>query len=308
MVRNYGLITPNGTLSGVDGRNIYLDSDRAKDVFGGNTSAYVFTNSSKGSSLNFTLKGEKSWKDNYLMIAYNYLDSKDVASIDAEISSDAYDRNPANVSNTNIAELAPSLYGNKHRILAAFSKKFSYGKSATTISLFGELVSGGRYSYTYSGDINNDQSPLNDLIYVPTDGEIDQMAFSGDTSQQRSDLKAYINQDDYLSGRRGDYAEKYGLLSPWYSKIDLRILQDFMVTNSNKITFNIDILNFGNMISSSWGVRQSATNTSLVQPIGVSVADGVPTYTFAGDATRTFFDDLGTNSRWQLQFGLRYSF
>ena len=51
-----------------------------------------------------------------------------------------------------------------------------YGRSknlATTISLFGNWTSGNRFAYVYGGDINNDGTASNDLLYVPTDGEID---------------------------------------------------------------------------------------------------------------------------------------
>lgn len=310
MVRNYGLKLPTGKLEGPDNRNIYTAADRAQN-FGSATNAYVFTNTSLGSTFNASLQLERSFKNGfYAKLGYNYLDAKDAASIDAEISSDGYDRNPANLEHTNKPVLAPSLYGNKHRILGALSKKFTYGKMATTISLFTEYVAGGRYSYTYSGDINNDGSGLNDLLFVPTDAQIDQMAFSGDAAAQatqKADLKAFIAQDEYLGGLRGKYTEKYGALSPWYNHWDLRILQDLNFSNTQGLQLSIDVLNIGNLINSNWGVRKYATYTGLAQPIGVSVADGIPTYSFAGQ-TSTFFNDFSLLSRWQLQLGLRYAF
>ena len=87
--------------------------------------------------------------------------------------SDAYDRNPANIQHTNSPELAPSLYGNKHRVVGSMYKKWVHGeRSATHVSLFMEYVQGGRFSFTYGGDINNDGSFANDLIYIPTQGEM----------------------------------------------------------------------------------------------------------------------------------------
>ncbi|MEZ4918607.1 MAG: TonB-dependent receptor [Saprospiraceae bacterium] len=313
MVRNYGLKPPTGTLSGVDNRPRYLDSDRAT-IFGGATNAYVFTNTNLGYTFNSTFQVTKNWEDGSMFqIGYNFLDAKDAASIDAEISSDAYDRNPGNIQQTNTPELAPSLYGNKHRIVGAGMKRFEYGKMATSIAIFGEYAQGGRFSFTYAGDINNDGSSLNDLLYIPTDGEIDQMAFTGSAEEQaaqRTGFKSYIAQDDYLSGNRGAYAEKYASLSPWFSRFDMRILQDFILPNNNTVQLSIDVLNVGNLLNSSWGVRQFATYTGLVQPVAVSVdgATGTPTYTFDTAQTSTFFDDFSLSSRWQLQVGLRYSF
>ena len=114
------------------------------------------------------------------MFGYNFLVAKDASSISAEISSDAFDRNPI-LSNANEARLTPSLYGNKHRFVIAGSKKFEYGTNknlATTFSIFGNWISGNRFAYVYGGDINNDATSTNDLLYVPTDAEIDLMSFN----------------------------------------------------------------------------------------------------------------------------------
>ncbi len=312
MVQNQGLKLPTNTLNGVDNRPIYGAEDRAEGPFGGSTNAYVFTNTDKGYSFNASFQLQRSWANNFVMVGYNYLKAEEVNSVDAEISSDAYDRNPANISHTNEADLAPSLYGNKHRFIAAMSKKFEYGERyATTVSLFGEYAQGARFSYTYAGDINNDGSGLNDLIYIPTDIEIDALTFSGDAaaqSAQKEAFKSYIEQDDYLSDNRGDYAKRYDALSPWFGSLDLRILQDIGVSSGNKFQVSLDVLNLGNLISSSWGVTQRATNTGLNQPISVAVTDGDPVYTFDQANQQTFYDDFGLSSRWQAQIGLRYIF
>lgn len=312
MVRNYGRSNPSGTLSGVDSRPFYLDADKSVDQFGGFTNAYVFTNVDEGKSFNMTLETKKEFSNGiYATLAYNYLDAQDISSIDAEISSDAYDRNPA-LGNVNNPQLAPSLYGNRHRFVGTANKTFSYGggKHATTFSLFFEYAQGGRFNYTYAGDINKDGSSLNDLIYVPANSaEIALMAFTGtafEQNAQRVALENYISQDEYLSGRRGEYAEKFAILSPWYSRWDVRILQDLKINDDHALQLSLDILNIGNLISSNWGVRQFPTNT---QPIGVSAdAVGNATYSFDTNLKNTFTYDAGLLSRWQMQFGLRYTF
>jgi hypothetical protein len=310
MVRNYGLRLPGGKLQGPGSRPIYRLEDRAQ-VFGGATNAYVFTNTDAGRIFNTSVQLERIF-DNGMRatLAYNYLDAQDAASIDAEISSDAYDRNPANIQHSNRPELAPSLYGNRHRVVGSLYQKFSYAENwATHIALFMEYVQGGRYSYTYAGDINNDGSSLNDLIYIPTDSEIDQMNFAGDAAAQRTALKNFIKQDDYLSDNRGKFSEKYGAVSPWYSRWDLRLMQELGLENGNSIQLSLDILNLGNLISSKWGVREVATFTGLAQPIAVSVdANGAPTYNFDAALKSTFQNDFSLNSRWQAQLGLRYNF
>lgn len=311
MIRNYGDGTPSATLQGVDNRPVYALKDRA-DKFGP-TNAYVFSNTNIGEAINTTLQLQRSWdKGFYTSLAYNYGNAKDASSISAEISGDAFDRNPA-YGNVNQAVLSNSLYGNLHRVVGVANKYFSYseGKMGTTVSLFFQYVKGGRYSYLYSGDINNDGSGSNDLIFIPTDAQIDQMSFETATAAaQRSALKAYIAQDDYLSANRGKVSGKYETLSPWYNNWDLRILQDVNLNigeKKNTIQVSFDILNVGNLLNSNWGVRQIPATT---QPLGVNVdaKTGVPTYSFDTALKSTFVSDPSFASRWQAQLGLRYKF
>jgi len=207
--------------------------------------------------------------------------------------------------------LSYSKYGDDHRFIGVIAKQWSYGtndKWGTSISSVLEFAKGGRFSYTYGGDINADGSNLNDLIYVPTESELNQMQFQ--TPGQADDFNDFIEQDKYLNGRRGEYAERYAGISPWRNRIDLKILQNFHFNQDKKkqtIQFSIDILNFGNMLNSNWGVIQQPNS---IQPVGVSVdpVSKVPTYSFDGNLTKTFGYDSSIDSRWQMQFGLRYIF
>ncbi len=306
MVRNFGLKPPSGRLTGVDTRQVY---NPATDRNNAANNAYVFTNVDEGYSFNGSIQIRRDWGKNFhTSLAYNYGLSKDVSSIEAEISSDAYDRNPA-LGNVNEATLAHSLYGNRHRVIGTIGKRFDYGegKWATTISAFFEYAEGNRFSYTYSGDINGDGSGLNDLIFIPTDAQLDMQNFTSD--DQREAFRAFIGQDEYLSSKRGSYAGKYDILTPWYSTWDVRLLQDFNFSvgeRTNTVQFSIDILNAGNLLNSNWGVRQFPTNT---QPVGVGFnGNGEPVYSFDPDLTSTFSDDFSLLSRWQMQLGLRYIF
>jgi hypothetical protein len=298
-VQNWGLLPPSETLAGVDNRRIYGSSDLINN-------AYVFTNSDKGRIWNASFKAQKTFDTGlYAMIAYNYLNAKDVNSIEAEITSDAFAGNPV-VGNVNTDVLGFSKYGDTHRIIGVASKKWTYsnGKMSTTLSTFFEYAQGGRFNYTYGGDINGDGSGINDLLYVPTTSEISSMQFSG--AGQGAAFDAFIQQDEYLSTRRGQYAERYAALAPWRGKWDMKFIQELKVSEDNALQFSIDILNLSNLISSDWGLVQQP---NAVQPVGVSVdSSNVPTYTFNPDLTETFGYDASLLSRWQIQLGLRYIF
>jgi hypothetical protein len=324
MVRNYKLGTPTGVLNSGTGdkRNVYLPANQ------GANNTYVFTNTKEGYQFNITFQAQQTFKKGlYAMFGYNYLIAKDASSISAEISSDAFDRNPI-LNNANKAINSNSLYGNKHRFIAVASKRWEYGadkKWATTASLFGSWTSGNRFAYVYGShsndifSINNDGTTTNDLLYVPTDAEIDLMAFvplvdingvTQNAAAQRAAFKQFIAQDKYLSRLRGHYTEKYGGETPWNTQVDLRILQDLIVNNKNKQTlqFSIDIINLGNLINSKWGVVEYATTSGYYQPLAVAYNNNSPTYQFDPSIKKTFTESPDLPSRWQMQLGLRYIF
>lgn len=319
MVRNYKLGRPTGFLSSGtrDMRQIYRPVDL------GSANAYVFTNTRLGYQLNISAQLQHTFKNGwFLMAGYNYLVAKDASSISAEISSDAFDRNPI-LNHANEPRLTPSLYGNTHRILLVGSRKYDYGpdkKWSTTISFFSNWTSGNRFAYVYGGDINNDGTSSNDLLYVPTDAEIDLMAFAALTdvngnvqgaAAQRSALKAFIAQDNYLNSLRGKYTEKYGGETPWFGQFDIRLLQDLHFRKSKRgdyLQFSVDMQNIGNLISSKWGVREYATTSGYFQPVSVTLTGSVPTYQFDPSLKSTFTSSPDLQSRWQVQFGIRYYF
>ncbi|NQX81888.1 MAG: TonB-dependent receptor, partial [Flavobacteriaceae bacterium] len=309
-VQNWALNKPTGTLNGVDNRAVYGASDVVTFFGTERGSAYVMTNSSKGYAFNSSFKLAKNFDNGlFTSLAYNFLESKDVNSIEAEITGDAFNFNPAS-GNVNDAVLSNSKYGDKHRIIGVAGKSWTYGSEGrwkTSVSTFFEYAQGGRFSYTYGGDINNDGSGVNDLMYVPTATEITQMNFA--QAGQAAAYEAYIAQDDYLSGIRGQMSERYGALSPWRGKWDVKFMQDMKIEVSdgkyNTLQFTVDILNFGNLLNSDWGLVEQP---NTVSPVGVDVVNGDVTYNFSGDVKKTFAYNTSLLSRWQMQFGLRYIF
>ncbi len=127
-------------------------------------------------------------------------------------------------------------------------------------------------------------------------------------AQQWDRLNAFIEQDDYLKSHRGQIAERFGAVNPWYENIDLRILQDINFrrggkTNGFQVT--LDILNVANLVNSDWGVRKvaSASATSPLSLVRFN-SSGAPVFNFTGPST-TFVDDPGLLSRWRAQLGVR---
>jgi hypothetical protein len=217
------------------------------------------------------------------------------------------------------------------RFIASLSyRKTWLGNLATTASLFYEGQTQGRYSYYYSSDFNRD-GQVNDLIYVPKDpSEITfvplTIAASGNTpaktysAQEQSDLFfAYVEQDDYLKTRKGQYAERNGATSKWRNQVDFKLVQEVFRNvggKKNSFQFTWDVFNIGNLINKDWGHVNFVNNQAILVPQNVSalVAGGAvkPTYRMAtnsGDVVRNTFGVTQTiASTYYMQFGVRYSF
>jgi hypothetical protein len=334
-VRNADLdVRPDSVRFLPDGRPRYGGRDNNNELNpDGTAGIYVIDNIDEGYNVNVTAQLRKNFDFGLnTSLAYSFTQAKSNLK-STEIASVLWAEQPVQ-GNPNKPELSFSEFGNRHRIVggATYSKRWS-NSLATHFGLFLEVAEGNRYtsaggaggraggsrySFVYSGDVNGDGRDGNDLIYIPrTQSEINFDPFvdaSGRTlsaQEQWTRFNAFIEQDDYLRSHRGQIAERFGLVNPWFNNIDLRILQDFSVNaGDQRHTFqvNLDILNVGNLINSDWGVRKVA-NVAATSPLRLARfnAQGAPVFNFTGPA-ETFIDDPGVSSRWQIQLGLRYFF
>ncbi len=324
---NYNMKPPSAQLEGTgDHRamfagfseaNIYSSDPNAIGFLDAGT--IILSNTNQGSQFSLTTKLQKDFNFGMnVMAAYTYLNSKDLTSIPAEIAADAFQRNPV-VGNPNAPMLSWSRYGLKHRIIGSVNYNIDYGKMGTYFSLFFEAGKGERYSYVYAGDLNRDNIMNNDLLYVPADksdihfGSVDENGVAteaADADAQWQALNAFIEQDPYLKTRRGNYAERNGAMLPWFSHFDLRVMQNFKFkagNKTNKLQLSLDILNFGNLLNASWGVRKFARTTTPITVTGID-SNNVPYFKFDTNLKDSYVDDVSLRSKWQLQIGLRYIF
>ena len=323
-MRNADLVAPVGTVPGVDGRSYYggAGASELNPDFG--AGIYVIDNTDEGHSLNLTGQLRKTWESGFsAMVAYSYTDAENNLQ-STEIASVLWQNQPVQ-GNPNQPGVAPSQFGQRHRFIAAASYGKQWSPSVrTSIGLFFEAAEGNRfagaggnrYSFIYSGDVNGDGQGGNDLIYIPRDqSEITLVDHPdlGTAAEQWDRLDAFIEQDEYLSQHRGEIADRNGALNPWYNNLDLKILQDFALGSGNRrhtFQLSFDVLNFGNLISSDWGVRKvaSAAATSPLRMVSAPVPGvSAPTFNFTGPS-ETYIDDPNLLSRWRAQIGLRYFF
>jgi len=331
---NSNFDAPVGTFSGPDKRPRYARNDAGVRVNDNVSSAVVLTNTDKGYFYSTTFKLEYPYKKGlWGSFAYTYSSANDLLS-PGSIASGSW-TGARSVNGNNDLPLALSNNNTPHRLVGILGYKIEYGKNvgaATSINLgyIGEQA--GPFSYTYGADMNGDRVNNNDLIYVPKSGNeirFQPLAVTNRVNnvnvvttysevQQQAAYDLYINQDKYLSTRRGQYAERNGGVLPMLHRLDLSATQDFYITiagKKNNFQFRADILNFTNFINKDWGVTQRVTNSNVLN-FRTATAN-VPFYQLAtqveSDGSRilikdTFKKNASTFDVWQAQFTLRYIF
>jgi len=321
---NINEAAPAGNMTGPDNR-IYWTNSTAAKVVPSVSNAMELTNTAKGYQYSVTAQLTKNFKSGFSgMIAYTYTMAKDVTSNPGSSAYSAFSSNSA-VGSLNDPGLSYSGFATPNKLIGNVSYRIEYAKMlATTFSLVYQGYQQGRWSYTYSNDLNGD-GVSSDLMYVPTSAtDINFAAASGMTATEQQDaFWAYVQTNKYLKSHEGGYAARFGEVKPWIHRFDAKILQD-VFSNFGKerkytLQFSIDILNVGNMINNAWGTYSYNPLASYdnVRPLTV-VTRGTSSVTPVYKLNATSLDDftaktslskdISTASTWGCLFGVRLIF
>ncbi|MFN2567682.1 MAG: hypothetical protein ABR499_22030, partial [Gemmatimonadaceae bacterium] len=324
-MRNADLRAPVRTLP--DGRPYYGGFGNNELNSDGGAGIYVIDNTGQGYSFNITGQLRRTFGDiGSAGLGYSFTKAKNALK-STEIASVLWQNQPVQ-GDPNRPELSWSEFGQRHRIVgdATYIHRWS-DRFRTQLGLFMEVAEGNRfagaggnrYSFIYSGDVNGDGSGGNDLIYIPRNQNeirfapfVDRTGATISPAEQWSRLDAFIEQDSYLSTHRGQIAERFGLINPWYTNVDLRVQQDVAIAalgRQHALQIGLDVMNVGNLINSDWGVRTIAdpAATSPLRFVGFDTDGTTPLFNFTGPE-RTFIDDPDLLSRWRAQIGVKYFF
>jgi hypothetical protein len=301
----------------------------------GALNTYILKNGKKGYYGSFTTKLEKAFSKGFAAtVAYTFSAAANLFDGNGDQPGSAW-QSTQTVSGANSPTLATSSFVVPNRLIASVSYAKEYLKHLkTTVSLFYEASSTGRYSYQYSTDFNRDGN-FNDLIYIPKDASellpyiVANKTFGTGSSaivltpqQQVDAFFAYVDQDKYLSKHKGQYAERNEGLYPVRSQLDFKLLQDVFVNvgkKRNTIQFSLDVFNFTNLLNKDWGTFKtlSVANGGILVPTNVAAlvpgSTTKPTFQLASDfagnvPTSTYRTVLTTASTYYMQFGIRYIF
>ena len=296
-----------------DNRPVYTKVADAKAF----TNIYTMCNTSKGYSYSLSLSAAKHFAFGLdLNASYTFTHSESVSSMTSSVAQSNW-RNTHTYRFSNNPELANSGYNVPHTVKASAFYHFNWGTNklfTTTVGLIYQGQSGSPYSLVYSGDINGDNGPGNDLIFIPTDEQVDQMKFSvtkeGKTvDQQRADLKQWLATTRYVKDHRGEYFERYGDNLPFESHFDFHFGQKFGIRTGkyvHALELTLDIMNVANLLNKDWGrTFSSGYNSEIISPITYK-GDGV--FQFANSSDMPLKYPSSYYSRWRGQIGLKYTF
>ncbi len=329
---NANLPAPTGNFNGPDARPRWtVDRCPASGVQANRINcpvdnAVVLKNQNVGRSWNFAVSLEKPLTAGLTAkAAYSYGESKNTVD-PGSIAFGSWNNNqhPGDPNNPGLAFSANSP---GRRVFATVSYRreyFSFG--ATSVSVFWEAFTGGNASYTYSGDLNGDGGTSNDLIYIPRDASemnFEQFICNPPTcatattftvQQQAAAWEAYIQQDEYLSAHRGEYAQRGAVFLPVVRRADLSVAQDLFTNvggRRNTLQFRVDVVNAGNLVNHNWGVAQRLVNAQPLIARGAD-ANGVARYRLRNIGDQLISQSLqqtaGLGDVWRIQLGVRYTF
>ncbi len=332
---NANLDKPVGTFAGTDNRprfagNTPLNNDPGVRINDNVSNAIVLANTNEGYFYSTTFKLEYPYKNGlWGSLAYTHSGAADLMSA-GSIASGSW-TNARSINGNNDLSLATADNNTPHRIVGILGYKITYGEKiggSTSINLGYIGEQSGAFTYSYNGDMNGDRVSFNDLLYVPKSAS--EVRFQSQTvvsngvatiyteAQQQKAFDDYINQDSYLSGRRGQYAERNAHVLPMLHRLDLSVTQDLFVKiagKNNNFQIRADILNFTNLLNRDWGVTQRVTNRNVLNYRTLTA--NVPFYQLATQTDAagnrflikdTFQKNASVFDVWQAQITLRYIF
>jgi hypothetical protein len=331
---NANFENPVGTINGPDNRPLFAGNDNGVRINNNVSNAIVLNNTNKGYFYSTTFKLEYPYRKGlWGSLSYTHSQANDLLSAGATASGTW--QQARSVNGNNDLPLGLSNNNTPHRYVGIVGYKIEYGGkagAATSINLGYIGEQGSPFTYAYGGDLNGDRISGNDLLFVPN--KATDLRFSpisqnlGGSSivlyteaQQQEAFDKFIDQDSYLSTRRGQYVEKNKNILPMLHRVDLSLTQDFFIKiagKKNSFQFRADILNFTNFLNRDWGISQRAgTNILAVAQAPSSSNNFTPFYTLGLQtdnegkrflARDSFQKNASISDVWQAQFTLRYTF
>lgn len=278
--------------------------------------AYMLSNTNKGYRYSLTFQVQRQFAKGFgFSAAYTYGKALDISNGIRNSMESNWQLNQA--LNPNDPALAYSNFDIRHRIVGNVNYRLNWNpKNTTTFTLFYSFQSGSPFTWGYINANIAGSAQAAGLAYIPRDLTEAQRLLP--TGTQAQDFMNFVNSDSYLSSRKGNFTERNTGRTPWNNNIDLRLLHEFKLQGRHTIQVSYDIFNFLNLVDNKLGYYYFSPNTfNSTASVGLTratnpaysaanVQGSDPTFTWSAPARPYSIDQL--SSRWQMQFGVRYSF
>ncbi len=314
-------VLPVGT--GGDGRTIYGGRVAGRDFI----DSILLTNTTKGYEYNGVVQLQRHTRNGIGgSLSYTYGRAFAVNNATSSVAYSNWRFNESADPN-DLDEVGTADFEVRHRGLGYLNYRAEYaGRFSSQLGLVLDVRSGEPFSYIYANDANGDGETSNDLVYVPAN-ERDVFLTAGTYTQ----LDAFIRSEPGLNGYRGQIAPRNTGRGPAQARLDLEFTQGVETVRGQRVDFEVTLVNLLNAIDSSWGVIRFANNAASpilnsggyvgAGQVGTTLGGRIVTQDDIGKpivafSERTANDRLTNDrfstadlaSRWQLRFGLRYSF
>ena len=222
-----------------------------------------------------------------------------------------------------------SLYDLPHRVVLAGTYALPWRRWTTDLSLYYVGESGSPLTYVAwgakpgLGDLNADGFAGNDPIYIPKSAfDTTEIAFSGRSDAKGADnspaakaqrvvdqqtaFDRLIDGNTCLRGQRGRIMERNSCREPWGHTTILSVRQSIPLAGGHALAAQLDVFNVPNLLRRDWGQYRVA-RPNLLEHVGQTTGSP-PQPLFRYDPTKPLWETLPTESSYQLQLSLRYSF
>ena len=302
-------------LDGEHEKRTHWVSEGVKNKDGATMSGYYLHNEKGLRGYYYSITGQLSKDFNFglsLMAAYTHSQAKSLSDGSGDQISEFV--NTYNKDGNNAPELGYSNYVAPHRVIGNVSYRIKNHNGTTNFGLFYEGFNIGflsSYSYSRLSYVMNNVSGTNanQLIYIPTDADLENMNFISD--ENKAAYKLFIETDKYLSTHRGQYEQRNAIVAPWLNRINFHIGREFEFNiggKKNSLEIAADVKNIGNLLNSAWGTYKILSSNVILNYSNVLDEDGNVTghvYKF----TEPKWNDYGnTRSTWSAALSLRYKF
>jgi hypothetical protein len=262
------------------------------------SNSYLLSNTDKGYRYQLTTSVNKSYPFGLdLYSAYTYGVAKDLTNGIRNSMESNWTLNQSLTPND--PQLAYSNFDIRHRIVS----QLTYKLKQTQVSMVLNSQSGVPFTWgLVNGTLQNNPQAAG-LVYIFNNNEVNKYIPNASQSQSFTE---FINSNEYLSSRKGNFTERNGGRTPWSTTLDAKLIHNINL-GKNTLQLTADVFNLTNLLNDNWGQTYFVSNSfNSTSSVGLAKISG-ETFSFTKPTQKPYTVDQ-ISSKWQVQLGIRLSF